>query len=47
MGCSMPLLWEDIVEARSPKTILAFIAAVLVHATRKSETKAAAPRAEA
>ena len=35
MGCSMPLLWEDIAEARSPKTILAFIAAVLVHETRK------------
>jgi len=38
MGCSMPLLWEDIAEARSPKTILAFIAAVLVHTTRTTHS---------
>ena len=36
IGCSLPLVWEDIAEARNPKVILAFIAAVLAHATRKA-----------
>ena len=36
MGCSLPLLWEDIAEGRNPKVILAFIAAVLVQTTRTS-----------
>ena len=35
IGCSLPLVWEDIAEARNPKVILAFIAAVLVHATKR------------
>ena len=35
MGCSLPLVWEDIAEGRNPKVVLAFIAAVLVHATKQ------------
>jgi plastin-1 len=34
IGCSLPIVWDDIAEARNPKVILAFIAAVLVHATK-------------
>ncbi len=36
IGCSLPLVWEDIAEARNPKVILAFIAALLGHATKRS-----------
>ena len=36
IGCSLPIVWEDVAEARNPKVILAFIAAVLAHATKAS-----------